>query len=291
MRRSSKFINARPGTGWLVSPGVRSIHTEDGVVVLDIRHAQCYSLNGLAARVWVAIRGSPAGISFMGIVEVLGTHFIATREELERAVRDCLIDLQLSSLVEAMVVGSTESEVDRISLPLSDGSVGQHTLEGGQTILSKQPFVERLETLESLIDRVLPQGVKSNADPRVIKLKDAIDAAPAKVNESLGHVCSQLQLSLTERQAQRLFKEAAGISMRDYTRKKRLVFAARQLQDSDQPIKVIATNAGYQSYYGFRKAFHDMFQLTPVEFRRFWQSGLCHAERRHGRRDRRHAAA
>ena len=134
----------------------------------------------------------------------------------------------------------------------------------------KQPFVERLETLESLIDRVLPQGVKSNADPRVIKLKDAIDAAPAKVNESLGHVCSQLQLSLTERQAQRLFKEAAGISMRDYTRKKRLVFAARQLQDSDQPIKVIATNAGYQSYYGFRKAFHNMFQLTPVEFRRFW---------------------
>jgi methylphosphotriester-DNA--protein-cysteine methyltransferase len=143
--------------------------------------------------------------------------------------------------------------------------------EEDRTIVGNQPFVLRLETLESLVDRLFPQGVKSNMEWRANKLKNLIDNAPGEVNESLGHVCSQLQLSLSDRQARRLFKEAAGISMKDYARKRRLVFAAQQLQNPDQPIKVLATNAGYHTYQGFSKAFYDMFGLAPAEFRRLWQ--------------------
>jgi methylphosphotriester-DNA--protein-cysteine methyltransferase len=143
--------------------------------------------------------------------------------------------------------------------------------EEDRTIIGKQPFVLRLETLESLVDRLFPQGVESNIEWRAKKLKNFIDNAPGEVNESLGHIYGQLQLSLSYRQARRLFKDAAGISMGDYARKRRLVFAAKQLQNPDEPIKVIATDAGYHTHHGFRKAFYDMFRLTPAEFRRFWQ--------------------
>jgi methylphosphotriester-DNA--protein-cysteine methyltransferase len=135
----------------------------------------------------------------------------------------------------------------------------------------KQASIQELETLESLVDRLFPQGVESNMDWRTKKLKNYIDNAEGNVIESLGHVCSQLQLPLSDRQARRLFKESLGISMKDYARKRRLVFAAKQLQNTDEPIKVIATDAGYHTQHGFRKAFYDMFRLTPAEFRKFWQ--------------------
>jgi len=137
--------------------------------------------------------------------------------------------------------------------------------------ISKHPSIQELETLESFLDRLFPQGVKSNMDWRANKLKNFIDNAPGKVNENLGHVCSQLQLSLSYRQARRLFKQAAGISMGDYARRRRLAFAAKQLQNTDEPMKAIAANAGYRTYDGIRKAFYDVFRLPPAEFRRFWQ--------------------
>jgi len=135
----------------------------------------------------------------------------------------------------------------------------------------KPASIQELETFESFVDRIFPQGVESHMDWRAEKLKNYIDNAPGKVNGSLGHICSQLQLSLSYRQARRLFKESLGISMKDYARKRRLVVAAKQLQNTDEPIKVIATDAGYHTKDGFRKAFYEMFRLTPVEFRRFWQ--------------------
>lgn len=135
----------------------------------------------------------------------------------------------------------------------------------------KQASIQELGTLESLVGRLFPQGVESNMDWRAKKLKNYIDDVEGKVKESLGHVCSQLQLSLSDRQARRLFKESLGISMKDYARKRRLVFGAKQLQNGDEPIKVIATDAGYHTQHGFRKAFYAMFRLTPVEFRTFWR--------------------
>lgn len=254
-------------TGWLASPDVRSIYAEDGAVLLDIKHGCCYSLNAVAACVWVTIEGSPVGISFDGIIDVLEIHITVTREELQHATRDCLADLQLAGLVGEKVAGGEESYVDLMPPSSSSGRVREFRQED----IGKQPFVERLETLESLVDRLFPQGVKSNMDWRANKLKDFIDNAPGGVNESLGHICSQLQLSLSYRQARRLFKEAAGISMGDYARKRRLVFAAKRLQNPDEPIKVIATDVGYDTHHGFRKAFYDMFRLKPAEFRRFWQ--------------------
>jgi len=86
-------------TGWLVSPGVRSIYAEDGAVLLNTKNGLYYRLKPVAARVWVMIEGSPAGIGFEGILDVLETHFAIARGELERDARDCLAELQLAGLV------------------------------------------------------------------------------------------------------------------------------------------------------------------------------------------------
>jgi hypothetical protein len=53
-----------------------------------------YSLNGVGARVWATIEGSPAGIDSEGIVDVLEIHFTVVRQELERTARHCLTKLK-----------------------------------------------------------------------------------------------------------------------------------------------------------------------------------------------------
>lgn len=68
-------------TAWKVSPGVRATYSEDGAVLLDIDKGICYSLNVVGSRIWVTIASSP-GIHLEGIVNVLGTHFQAPREQL-----------------------------------------------------------------------------------------------------------------------------------------------------------------------------------------------------------------
>jgi hypothetical protein len=85
---------------WLVSPGVRSTHAKDGVVLLDIKKGLCYSLNAVAARVWLTIEASPEGILVAGIVDVLETHFHVSREDLERDAAECLDKLHRMGLVQ-----------------------------------------------------------------------------------------------------------------------------------------------------------------------------------------------
>jgi hypothetical protein len=70
-------------TAWLVSPGVRSSYAEDGALLLDVKRGFSYKLNVLAAQAWVAIEGSPLGISLDGIVDALEGHFQVPRKQLE----------------------------------------------------------------------------------------------------------------------------------------------------------------------------------------------------------------
>ena len=60
---------------------------------------------GVAARVWVTIEESPAGITFDGVVDALETHFRVVRGEVGRDARDCLAGLQIAGLVRKKVAG------------------------------------------------------------------------------------------------------------------------------------------------------------------------------------------
>jgi AraC-like DNA-binding protein len=265
-------VNSAEIAEWLVSSGVRSRYSQAGAVLLDFGREHYYALNGFAARVWSVIETSPSGIALEDIVDALGTHFEIPREELERDAAQCLADLQREGLARGRVAASDESSVDR----MSSSSRGEERVrepghEGRQIMIHEQHFVQRFETAGSLVDELLQQGFERHIDWRAKKLKDFIDNAPGKIHGSLRDVCGQLQLSLSDRQARRLFKDSTGISISEYARKRRLALAAKQLQDTAQPIKVIAADAGYQTHKAFAKSFYDMFELTPMEFRRMWQ--------------------
>jgi len=87
-------VNRENNATWSISPQVRSTYTEDGAVLLDIGKGLCYSLNRVAARVWVTIELSPGGITLEGIVDALESHFEIPREQLERDAGKHLEDLR-----------------------------------------------------------------------------------------------------------------------------------------------------------------------------------------------------
>jgi AraC-like DNA-binding protein len=259
-------------SGWLVSSGVRSHYSPDGAVLLDLRRGHYYTLSRFAARVWAVIETSPSGIALEDIVDALETHFEIPWEELERDAAECLADLEREGLARGRAAASDESSANRIaSSSRGEGRVRETGTEGRQIMIHEHNFVQRFDTAGPLVDQLFQQGLERHIDWRAKKLKDFIDNAPGKIHGNLREVCGQLQLSLSDRQARRLFKESTGISIREYSRKRRLALAAKQLQDTGDPIKVIAADAGYQTHKAFAKSFHDMFELTPMEFRRMWQ--------------------
>ncbi len=85
---------------WRIPPEVRTTYTEDGAVLLDINKGLCYSLNPVAARIWVTIESSGAGISLDGIVGALETHFNVPRHHLGGDIAECLSKLEDMGLVQ-----------------------------------------------------------------------------------------------------------------------------------------------------------------------------------------------
>ena len=135
-----------------------------------------------------------------------------------------------------------------------------------------RPVIQELTSLDLFIERLVPRTVQppANKDWRAKKLKEFIDQDQDRVRWRLGDACKELGLPISDRQARRLFKDSTGISIREYDRKRRLVLAAKRLQDTDEPIKVVATDAGYRTHQAFKNSFYGMFGLTPMEFRKMW---------------------
>ncbi len=86
-------------TKWIIAPDVRATYSEDGAVLLDINQGLCYSLNAVAARIWVTIEASQNGITLDGIVGALVTHVKVPRPELESDTAECLDKLQRMGLL------------------------------------------------------------------------------------------------------------------------------------------------------------------------------------------------
>src|SRR5258708_12691776 len=101
--------------------------------------------------------------------------------------------------------------------PEWDASPRQLGMRGDRSMIYEQPFVQGLQTVESLVDQLFPQAIQRNMDWRAKKLKDFIDNAPGKVLGNLGDVCNELDLPLSVRQARRLFKESTAASFNEYT--------------------------------------------------------------------------
>jgi AraC-like DNA-binding protein len=65
----------------------------------------------------------------------------------------------------------------------------------------------------------------------------------------------------------RKFKEMAGISFRDYLRKRRLAFALIDLRDTDRGILGIAVDYGFSSHEAFCRSFKAAYGIPPSTYR------------------------
>jgi len=93
-------VNGNQYATWRISPEVRTTYSEDGAVLLHINKGLCYSLNPVAARIWVTIETSQAGMTFDGILGVLETHFKVPRHQLGDDIAEYLTKLEDMGLVQ-----------------------------------------------------------------------------------------------------------------------------------------------------------------------------------------------
>src|SRR5258708_3521656 len=91
--------NTKDTVKWAVATHVRATYTADGAVLLDINKGICYSLDAVAAQLWVTIEANQAGISLEGIVGAVETHFKVSHQELESDTSEWLDKLDRMGLV------------------------------------------------------------------------------------------------------------------------------------------------------------------------------------------------
>jgi len=87
-------------TRWLISPGVRASHAEDGALLLDVKKGLSYKLNALGAQMWITIQRSSGGLTLQGLVDALTTRLPVPREQLELDTADWLDKLNQLGLLQ-----------------------------------------------------------------------------------------------------------------------------------------------------------------------------------------------
>ena len=75
-------------------------------------------------------------------------------------------------------------------------------------------------------------------------------------------------LGYSEYYTTRKFKEVAGLSFRDYLRRRRLAFALIEVRDSDRDFLDIALDYGFSSHEAFTRAFKELYGVTPSSYRK-----------------------
>lgn len=80
-----------------VSDTVRSTHSQDGAIVLNVRQGQMFNLNFVGSRILELLK---SGYTESGIVDEIGREFGVSRDLAENDVREFLQTLKKCHLVE-----------------------------------------------------------------------------------------------------------------------------------------------------------------------------------------------
>jgi len=136
----------------------------------------------------------------------------------------------------------------------------------------EKPRLRRRDVANGFLEFFVPgTNMASVVDQRALKLKQFVDTHTDTFHLSLGAVCKNLDLGVSERQARRVFKASIQMGFREYTKKRRLALAAGQLQSTNISVKAIAIEAGYHSTRHFARSFKELFRIRPLEFRKVWK--------------------
>ncbi len=155
------------------------------------------------------------------------------------------------------------------------------------------PLGDTRRHLISLITEKLMQGSKSfniKLSLAIYKLIiSAVDTIPeeywqefkigSKINKVLNYINQHLDESLTNEKLSgtvhmvpnsfaRLFKQQTGQTPQDFIRKKRVENASRLLYHSDQSIKQISDECGFNDRYYFTRVFSREMGVSPARYRK-----------------------
>ena len=75
------------------------------------------------------------------------------------------------------------------------------------------------------------------------------------------------EVGYSEYHASRLFRETAGMTLKNYIRYRKLAFACRELRDTADSILTIALRYGFSSHEAFSRAFKNAYGIRPADYR------------------------
>lgn len=120
--------------------------------------------------------------------------------------------------------------------------------------------------LESLRRRAEKSTV--NVDARIRLVVDYIVSHP-EVNLSRAELCAMADVS--ESTLRRLFKSYTKKTIYEFTKDTKMLYAARHLATSNEPVSAIAYALGFESPSYFGKAFREVFGVSPKKYRKMSQ--------------------
>jgi AraC-like DNA-binding protein len=77
---------------------------------------------------------------------------------------------------------------------------------------------------------------------------------------------------VTSTHFRRIFKEIAGMPPQQFLIQNRLRKAAQELIHTQEPVKTIAANAGFDNPFYFSRLFRQKYQASPIQYRREFTS-------------------
>lgn len=95
-----------------------------------------------------------------------------------------------------------------------------------------------------------------------------IDLIDDNIEDSLTLIEISKRICYSPFYCSRQFHEKTGITIKEYTSRRKLCFAAVDLRDTDERILDISLKYGYMSQESFSRAFKDEFSVTPAVYRR-----------------------
>ena len=105
---------------------------------------------------------------------------------------------------------------------------------------------------------------------RIIQqIVDEIDLCTnAKHSEAMTLSILSRKFGYSQPYTSRKFREVSGVKLQDYLRSRRMVFAAKEIRETNKGILEIAMDFGFSSNEAFTRAFRKAYGIPPSEYRK-----------------------
>jgi AraC-like DNA-binding protein len=137
------------------------------------------------------------------------------------------------------------------------------------------PSVQILGTVSAFITQRLSQIILEPTgcpDWRVLRFQRFVDNECGKIGRSVEEICRHLGLGISGCRLARLFGRCLRVTVREYSKRKRLCLSVELLKDPTLSVKEIASELGYHTPWDFQRQFKQLFLLTPTEFRTLFET-------------------